>query len=396
MRKIVLNGVIAIGLGIGFTGCASSMAGVMENVNTALDEGLNTAKKITEDPATLFSSKDDKNKTNETEESQDLKINDNINSLSLLTKLPKKDLVINTNNNVYIDNGALVFNNGEKLYDEEGDIKDLFILNNQVFYILQNLNKNIISIKDLEQNIIKTFTGGIMWFKSNDEFIIASKLKNNASLRMYDNIYSFNGKKFKLINKNLNLSGNKTGFFVVKSLYNKYGFKGTTVTNIKNSKQLNNRHLIIGASKDKILYIERVSTGFLSKASILKVLDTNTDKSIPLLKEGEEYLQFYKLGNEIILKIMSGDTLSSESKMHGHYTNVKSKFTNKKGRYIHLNTLTEVDGVSKDFKLIPLYTGFSNMGGGYTRTTHITYTLQRLSSYIYANRSSNKRYIPMF
>lgn len=38
-----------------------------------------------------------------------------------------------------------------------------------------------------------------------NKFAIAEKLEKNETITVYDNIYEFNGKEFKQVNKNINL-----------------------------------------------------------------------------------------------------------------------------------------------------------------------------------------------
>ena len=55
-------------------------------------------------------------------------------------------------------------------------------------------------------------------------------------------------------------------------------------------------------------------------------------------------------------------------------TIVETKYTNEPAKIISLNTLKEVKSLSSDFSVIPLYTGFSNLAGGYTKSTYVTFT----------------------
>ncbi|RBQ28091.1 hypothetical protein [Aliarcobacter vitoriensis] len=48
----------------------------------------------------------------------------------------------------------------------------------------------------------------ISWFVDDNKFLLLTKLERNQS-NIYDNVYNFDGKTFKLINKNLDLSGSQ-------------------------------------------------------------------------------------------------------------------------------------------------------------------------------------------
>lgn len=264
-----------------------------------------------------------------------------------------------------------------------------------------HINKqNKYIIKDSNKSAIKTFnSNAISWFTGKDEVIIAISLPGNRSSGLFDNIYSFDGNKFNLINKNVRLRGQKSGLYSVKSYFSDGLFRKTIVTSVKSGKsqELDWDDTIVGIAGDNLLYINSESTGFLSSKDVLKVKNLTNGNVTPLLeKGGNEKLQILKSGSQVVLKVFSADKLQTESKMHGHYINLKTKYNDLPARYISLNTLTEVDGVSDAFRIVPLYGGFSNMGGGYTKETYITYNLTRLNIEQYGKRSHRRGYSPVF
>ncbi len=317
---------------------------------------------------------------------------------------PLKDSTVVKNNNLAsVENGAVILDNGNKIYDEDGDVSAVFTIDEKVFYLLKVQDKNLFVLKDKNKKIIKTLEAtSIHWFTDINKVVLAVKLPGNRS-NVYDNIYDFDGNKLNLINKNISLSrGYKTGFYYINVLYSKDSyrpFKGYQTVNILDGKKIIinpkykkynfDGYYLIGAVGQKLIYVYND----VNRNKIIEVYDMSTNKKEVILDEGSEF-QILKSGNQYVFKIFDNKKLDTESKMHGHYQTIKSKYDKESARYLSLNTLKEVQ-ISNDFKPVLVYTGFGNLGGGYTRETYITLNAYRLFM-IFNKDNDVKRVKPIF
>lgn len=309
----------------------------------------------------------------------------------------KKDIFLTANNNPYVLNGAIVKTNGDKIYDEDGDIIEVLMFENKLYYIVNLIGKKKYLIKDSNEKILKSLDAeNVFVVKDNKYSYLITKLKGNKS-KIYDNVYKFEGEKIKLINKNVNVKGHLSGNYIVKTPFkrmrsggyimkNQYNLdirNGSTVNvfnKIKTSYKPNMLPMVIGSRGDYIYYV--YTSGFLlGTESLIEAYNVKTKKTYTLAKDNDK-IQFLTLGNDVVLKIFKND-VKSESKIHGHYTNMISKYKDEPATYIYLNTLKEINGVSDDFKPFHLHSGFDNLGGGYTRQTLITFPVFTLKSYFF-------------
>lgn len=324
-----------------------------------------------------------------------------------LYKPKKVDSVITYKKKPIIKNGVIYLPNNENIFDEEGDIKGYYLLNNEMFYLLKVKDKYLYKIKNSKQKVIKEFNAtALSWFSENNkEMVLAVKLKGNNESGIYDNIYKFDGKNFKLINKNLDLGYgvyrfhntklykyvSKSGMNYIETWYSKGSYlKKQVITNILTGKSfINNKiktnyeydsqPIFLGAISDRIYYI--YTKGIFSRTNYIEVLNTKTNKVDTLLSDSEnKRIQFLKAGNQIVLKIFNNPKLKSESIMFQYSKNFQTKYSQEPAKYISLNTLTEVNGVSEDFKPLRLFSYFEDITGGESKMTNITYTLGELKS----------------
>ncbi len=126
-----------------------------------------------------------------------------------LTPLAKEEITLNNPQLGLADNGAIILKDGKKIFDSEGDIVTTFDMNGKLYYVIKSLVKDEtqFKVKDSNKKLIDEFkANGITWFKDTNRFILATKLEKNNTYSIYDNVYEFDGAKFNLINKNLDLS----------------------------------------------------------------------------------------------------------------------------------------------------------------------------------------------
>lgn len=342
-----------------------------------------------------------------------------------LTPLKKEEITLNNPQLGLADNGSLILKDGKKIFDSEGDIVTTFDMNGKLYYVIKSLVKDEtqFKVKDSNKKLIDEFkANGITWFNDTNRFILATKLEKNNTYSIYDNIYEFDGAKFNLINKNLDLSNktiryknqnlnkavNISGIYQVDSLYVYHKdlanyMEEQIVTNIVTGKKLNMSELktnypkndrtpfVTGIRNDIVYYTYQTGgvLGFGNKDYIIEAYDIKANKTYTLYSGellGEaKRIQFLQAGNEVVLKIFDNPKLGSESNLHRHTEIVETKHTNEPARIISLNTLKEVKSLSSDFSVIPLYTGSDNIAGKYTKETLITFG--GISLYSYLNKT---------
>lgn len=329
-----------------------------------------------------------------------------------LTPLVKEEIVLSSNTGK-ISKGALILKDGSKIFDSEGDILTSFVINNETFYILKVLVKNEshFKIKNSSKVVIEEFkANAISWFVDDNKFLLLTKLERNQST-IYDNVYNFDGKTFKLINKNLDLSGSqgyhktfsnpmgnynigvsKSGIYGIEILYgadrkiiaqrfsNMLKEETFELDKIKKEYRMDAR--ILGIRND-IVYVT-YSTAIFGGQNILEAYDIVNKKSY-VLSTDDDKIQFLQSGNEVVLKVFNNKNLKFELELHSHVDrkDVKTAYNNEPARIISLNTLKEVKSLSSDFEVIPVYTGFTNMAGTFTPKTDITFTTTNLHHNMY-------------
>ena len=295
----------------------------------------------------------------------------------------------------FIENGAIVMPNNERVFDERGDIIKVLHANHQYFYILQTRDtfelKNLVSKK-----VIKKFDApvGIQSFQDVDDIILA--IKWNEQSNIYDNVYSFNGKNLKLINKNIVIpfASTRDGIYAMKGMYKAiegsawaYTFYGYHIVNMFNGQivKLESQYpeivsvFLLGKHKSPIKYtigvigdnIFYAYEGYNGK-SILEVYNGKTNSRQAILETNNK-LQFLKYENQIVVKIFDDRNLETERELGSH--NINTAYSNMSAKYISLNLLANVPSVSQEFKPIILKGNFAR-----TKEAYITYSLKDLET----------------
>ena len=326
-----------------------------------------------------------------------------------LYQAPKDDIVLNIKQDE-VKKGTLILQNGDKIFDNEGDIVTSFKVNNKLYYIVQSLIKgeSHFKVKNSSKDIVEEFKANkITWFNDDNKFVLAVKLERNKTNDIYDNIYEFDGNKFNLINKNLDLTNgyfidddkltynrivSRSGMYYIESLFEQFGnltfLSKQYVTNISTDKKIdfkkiktnyeigNNKPIILGIRNDIIIYT--YSTGSLFTLSlpiiIIEAYDMKMNKTYTIYSDNDsKKIQFLNSGNDVVLKIFDNTKIQSEVFYQNYVEDFKTKYMNESAKTIHLNSLKEIKNISDSFKVIPLKTYFKNISGNTVNQMLITF-----------------------
>jgi hypothetical protein len=241
-----------------------------------------------------------------------------------------------------LSNGAIITDTNNRILDEEGDIVGVYNISNKPVYLLKVMNKEQYKVKTIDKKVLKTFDAkNVIPFYGDNVVLFAVKLKRNVT-DIYDNIYSYNGSSFNLIDKNVNLSDSyPTGLSALKTVYDRassYSFiKYQKLQNMLTKDKVYNKKIptqfkakrkpiIIGSRGDKVFYTYAVSGG-MYYTFIIEAYDMKTKKNYVIVKgRTKPQVEFLTAGNKVVLKTYNPQ------------------------KYIYLNTLEEVKGVSGKFK----------------------------------------------
>lgn len=293
-----------------------------------------------------------------------------------LTSLTKKEVTLDNQQLGLVEKGSLTLKDGKKIFDSEGDIVTSFDKNGKLYYIVKSLVKDEsqFKVKDSNKKLIHEFkANAITWFEDVNRFVIATKLERNSTSSIYDNVYEFDGAKFNLVNKNLDLRSsisNRTsisGLYKINSLYNNNSLRNQVVTNIITGKEIRineiktnfevssaaYRPIIFGIRNDIVYYIYREESG----ANLVEAYDIKDNKVYTLyagrglLFGGDYKMQFLQSGKQVALRVLENTKLMPEISL----SSVATKYQNEPAKIISLNTLEEIKGLTSNFKLIPTY-----------------------------------------
>jgi hypothetical protein len=302
----------------------------------------------------------------------------------------KKSVILDGYNQNHVKNGAITLSDGSRILDEEGDIKEVFVINGHTFYLLNVISQKVYKVKDLNKNVLKEFdaTQDIAWFVGNNKVLFAVRLVGNNISQLYDNVYEYDGKTFNLVNKNIDLrNALVSGTYYIKT-YQSGGrplnkLIQEFVIDIATGKQyeictLQTNHKsiycpnVIGVVGDKIYYMYSASTGFLSSEFVLEVFDTKTNQKHILLSTSEKHsIQFLRYRDAVVLKVFDKDLPYGERIDY-------IEFANEPAKYIDLATLDEVDGISSDFAPIEMWSTFTNVARQDITEYFITVSISQL------------------
>ncbi|MCT7545706.1 hypothetical protein [Aliarcobacter cryaerophilus] len=304
----------------------------------------------------------------------------------------KENITLSGTKEGVIINGAIQLKDGSKIFDSEGDILVSFIINDELFYLIKTYIKDIPSykIKNGSKVVIKEFrANAVKWFVDDNKFAIAEKLEKNETITVYDNIYEFNGKEFKQVNKNINLGPDvyvtngyvfdidkySSGMYSIESYFSRIPGPITnrpmmykqTIKNIITGKEIdmssirtnyekggNSKVITLGIKNDIVYYIYESSGIIFTEDYIIEALDLKNNKTYTLYSSkiaGGETKQFQllKANNQVVLKIFDNPKLKHEL---WKTVNSITQYSNEPAKIISLNTLSVVDNLSNEFSTI--------------------------------------------
>lgn len=318
-------------------------------------------------------------------------------------EIPKYNFQKSTNNqkienNIILSNGILILNNGDRIIDSTGNIENYFTIDDNLFYIVNSNNQEFI-IKNKDNKIVeKLLANKLEIFKDNNEIFIATKEKLTQKFKpdIFENVYSFDGRKLNLINKNLDLTDAKINdnYFIKRYYYRQYNLNMSDIiiTDIKSNSNINLKAKFnpgakaypMGIVNNNIFYIYRTND-FINAKTILEVFNTKTNTTSTLFVGNDEKFQIFKNNNNnnnnVILKVFNNTNVKRETELAEHTSNPKSQFENINAKYILLNTLEEVNDIS-NYKLTPILTYYKNSGGASVPLTIITFELNDIYQFI--------------
>lgn len=307
---------------------------------------------------------------------------------------PKSTNIQKNEDNIILSNGMLVLKNGERIIDSAGNIENYFTIDDKLFYII-NCNNQEFIIKSKDNNIVeKLVANKLVVFKDNNEIFIATKEKITQKFKpdIFENVYSFDGKKLGLINKNLDLSDAKINdnYFIKRHYYrlSNLNMSDIVITDIKTNSNINlnakfnpgAKAYPMGIVNNNIFYI--YGTGnLINSKRILEVFNTKTNTTSTLFVGNDEKFQLFKNNNNVILKVFNDKNVKRETKLAEHISNPKSEYENISAKYISLNTLEEVND-SSNYRLTPILTYYKNSGGESVPLTIVTFELNDVFQFI--------------
>jgi len=271
--------------------------------------------------------------------------NDVINSLHLsnnkavtISKLPYKDEILPPDFYI-VKNGYVIDLNNKKYFDEEGDIEEVFNIKNNWYYLVHTPNTKIYKIKSLpKKELIKEFNAFLVQiFPMNTKIYIGTRF-NNYSYAIFDNIFEFNGDTFNLINKNVEVYGEKDDSVFYLTTENAIDIRTSQAysDDFLNNKLNISIDNLIGGIDDNLVFLfneANLLTSLLHNNLGLGVYNTTTNKFyILFFGDNSTECQFLKYGHKLVLKLN----------------------LNNKNKYIYMNELIEIKGINKLFKPIEI------------------------------------------
>ncbi|MEN8220482.1 MAG: hypothetical protein ABFS56_29860, partial [Pseudomonadota bacterium] len=316
-----------------------------------------------------------------------------------------------------LSNGVLTVD-GQRVLDEDGNINSVYAIDGKVYYFISKKSPSressiMFVLKRLDGQKIREFEGQAIWVTPSREDLPLILVKLSGSGNVYDNVYSFDGDKVSLVNKNVPVSGNSviSSNFVFTPKYRRsdnktttslikidlpikqpkgYGgglvFKGTDIVDLKTGKAVSVQMkrapyltlfgsksswlTVVGAAGDNIIFLYKDVNGDY----VIEAQNVYTEENFTLV-EGGTSVQFLKGGGRVVLRVFRGSERESSS-------------------FIDLARLKEVSINLADYQGIVLRGGYDNLGGGYTTMDYTTYTPYQIKKVIHkSKRKINDRLV---
>lgn len=307
---------------------------------------------------------------------------------------PTQKVEIQSSDIIKVSKGRLTFK-GNTIMDEDGDIALACNIDGKLFYFVtkEMSSSAVYTLKDGQGKEVKKFEGHhIRIMRDEDNLpIIMVQLADKKLLMSYDNVYKFDGKDVKLVNKNFPMRYNEmygAGYQIIPIIYQDGGFgdsyfplESVTTNETRTihvlhpqtffGRLMKDSFHIVGTAGPNILYTHYDQNDEMA----LEAYNLKTGEQ-KVLAKGNNQVQILQSGDKKILRILSNPALHSESSKFQN--TVVSRYDNEVSTFIDLATLNEVKINMNDFNKMILQTGFTNLAGGYTREWYITYPLSKL------------------
>lgn len=272
----------------------------------------------------------------------------------------------------YIERGKVIVVNGDDILDEEGDVIFVEKIDGKLFYVINS--NGTYKLKNQSKETIKEFPSYSKKkiFSTNGKIYLAFADSKDARFyrNVYTNFYSFDGNEVKLIDKGKIINGTAVGdadlvvknqdgsykYYIYHTLKSKDKIKPSLLptggySTLLGGKRGYNYDYVPGAVGDVVVYqygYKYDDNGNTVFKKILEAQNTATGRVAILSDDDKEEFQFLTNGQDVVFK--SGN------------------------RLIDIRTLKNAK-IDDNFKPIVFRDGYSNIGGGTTRTDKKTYTM---------------------
>jgi hypothetical protein len=307
---------------------------------------------------------------------------------------PSKQVEIKSENIIKVTNGRLEYK-GDSIMDENGDIAMAFNIDGDLYYFVtkESAEKATYLLKNAKGEVVKSFEGRIVHLLRSEENLplIMVQLSKGYGAQVYDNVYKFDGKEVKLVNKNLQLYRNEffaAGHQFITKISKDGNFRGQyfPAISVVNGKEqdITTSHPgklfgtpmphdfnIIATAGGNVVYTYSDQNG----DKVIETYNLKTAQQAVLAKPNDK-LQLLQSGTKKVLRIFTDTAAKVESSIVDK--NIESAQDGMASVFIDLATLDEVKINLNDFEKLRLESGYANMGGGYTRDWYITYNTRVL------------------
>jgi len=266
----------------------------------------------------------------------------------------KRQIVLTPISKLTIQNGFIVFADGKRMFDKDGDIVQTFEIGDKTFYILKQKNSTLV-LKDIKGNVIEDFEADIARIYNDNKDIYIAVGKKYSKKHIFNFIYKFDGKKLIIVNKNVPIQKRVHGIYNFDVYYGKSLDRfENEIMDIRTGEYItlpkDFRHFI-GAIGERIFYTTKINA---PNNNMLKTFVPSTGENLTLFQGHYPILQLLRHKNQIVIRAFEDKTMEPLSvyEITGTMPEIPKSVPS---RYISLNTLEEVGSISSDFKPILLY-----------------------------------------
>lgn len=303
------------------------------------------------------------------------------------TYKPVEKVDLNKRDIVILKNGKLTYNE-KTIMDADGNINFATLIDNKLYYMVSKIqgNQRTYVLKDENSKVIQEFDGArILIMKDVDGLPLILIEKGNNYV--YGNVYRFDGKEVKLVNKNIAqyndevyMAGYRFERYIqtypparlleYKSIVNVIDNSSKTIKPLRPLYTWE-AFPIIASAGSNIVYVYEDING----DSVIETLNLKTNQQKTLLKGDKTKCQLLSLGNKKVLRIFNTPVEEERSRDNAIPT---SKYDNVPSVFIDLDTLKEVNININDFEKVILNDSGTGIAGNTTIFNYITFDLKFL------------------